>query len=135
MSPSRVSKVEPWQALSVSNFQSSQLCLALCLGPLFQKCPSLLLLYLFQTLRESLPVSVAVSPDSILLQRLQEQPGVDVWLQPDSEALQGVLLQPGLEVGEGVSSTVIGLAVGLSLSTVVILGFVGFGYLLYRVSR
>ena len=82
-----------------------------------------------------MPVSVAVSPDSILLQRLQEQPGVDVLLQPDSEALQGVLPQPGLEVGEGVSSTVIGLAVGLSLSTVVILGFVGFGYLLYRVSR
>ena len=54
---------------------------------------------------------MAVSPDSILLQRLQEQPGVDVRLQPDSEALQGVLLQPGLEVGEGVSSTVIGLAV------------------------
>ena len=82
-----------------------------------------------------MPVSVAVSPDSILLQRLQEQRGLDVRLQPDSEALQGVLPQPGLEVGEGVSSTVIGLAVGLSLSTVVILGFVGFGYLLYRVSR
>ena len=78
---------------------------------------------------------MAVSPDSILLQRLQEQRGLDVRLQPDSEALQGVLPQPGLEVGEGVSSTVIGLAVGLSLSTVVILGFVGFGYLLYRVSR
>ena len=74
---------------------------------------------------ESLPVSVAVSPESILLNRLREGP----------PAGEEVLAQVGVSLPEGVSSTVVGLAVGLGLSTVVILGFVGFGYLLYRVSR
>ena len=72
-----------------------------------------------------MPVSVAVSPESILLNRLQEGP----------PAAEEVLAQVGVSLPEGVSSTVVGLAVGLGLSTVVILGFVGFGYLLYRVSR
>ena len=73
--------------------------------------------------------SPALSSESVLLQRVSEgllQDGVH-------RAAEG-LLQPPAEVAEGVSSTVIGLAVGLGVSGVVILGFVGFGYLLYRVS-
>ena len=37
-------------------------------------------------------------------------------------------------LSEASSATVIGLSVGLGLAGVIILGFVGFGYLLYRVS-
>ena len=88
-----------------------------------------------------------MSPDSILLQRLQEavQPVgnaipevvADVVAQPVAvlaEVVGDVVPQPLAVLAEGASSTVIGLAVGLSLTSVVIIGFVGFGYLLYRVS-
>lgn len=102
-----------------------------------------------------MPLSVPVSPDSILLQRLQEavQPVggaathsasatlVHAVAQPPVAALLHAVSQPTAAVQEpvaalveGSSSTVIGLAVGLSLTSVVIIGFVGFGYLLYRVS-
>ena len=82
------------------------------------------------------------SSQSVLLQRVSEvvlEDGVQLRvaeaLRDDSvhRAAQ-VLLEAPLEVAEGVSSTVVGLAVGLGVSVVVILGFVGFGYLLYRVS-
>ena len=56
-------------------------------------------------------------------------------LQDGVQLSADAVLQSAPELLQGSSSAVIGLAVGLGLSIVVILGFVGFGYLLYRVSR
>ena len=83
-----------------------------------------------------------VATESVLLQRVSEVLLEDGVHRRVEEALREgglhraaeALLQAPVEVAEGVSSTVVGLAVGLGVSFVVILGFVGFGYLLYRVS-
>ena len=112
----------------------------------------------FQQLAD-LPSSVTERAKSILLERVSEglqQEGVQregvrlLEALPEAVHQEGARLLESLPeavhqegarlleavpvVVEGASSTVIGLAVGLGLSAVVILGFVGFGYLLYRVS-
>ena len=97
----------------------------------------------FQQLAD-LPSSVTERAKSILLERVSEglqQEGVQregvrlLEALPEAVHQEGArLLEAVPAVVEGASSTVIGLAVGLGLSAVVILGFVGFGYLLYRVS-
>ena len=63
------------------------------------------------------------------------QLSAEALLQDGVQRSADAVLQSAPELLQGSSSTVIGLAVGLGLSVIVILGFVGFGYLLYRVSR
>ena len=71
----------------------------------------------------------------MLLQRVSASLVQDGVEHSGERLLEAGLLEATPELVQGASATVIGLATGLGVAVVVILGFVGFGYLLYRVSR